>query len=118
MKDLGKAKKILGMELIRNEEASELKISQSSYLFKVLDKFSISSAKPVITPTAQHFKLSSQMCPSSEEERDFMTRVPYASAVGSIMYSMVCSRPDLTYASSLVSRFISNPGKGHWNVVK
>ena len=47
-----------------------------------------------------------------------MTKVPYASAMGLIMYAIVCSRPDLAYASSLVSRFMSNPGKGHWNAVK
>ena len=58
MKDLGQAKNILGMELIRNPGARELRISQTSYLSKVLDKFSMSGSKPVITPTAQHFKLS------------------------------------------------------------
>ena len=44
-----------------------------------------------------------------------MTKVPYASAVG---YTMVCSRPDLAYASSWISRFMSILGKGHWNAVK
>ena len=52
MKDLRQAKKILGMELIRNQEAKELRISQTSYLSKVLDRFSMSSSKTVITPTA------------------------------------------------------------------
>lgn len=47
-----------------------------------------------------------------------MEKVPYANAVGSIMYSMVCTRPDLAYASSLVSRYMSNPSRGHWEAVK
>jgi len=47
-----------------------------------------------------------------------MSRVPYANAVGSLMYIMVCSRPDLAYIVSTVSRFISNPGKQYWEAVK
>ena len=42
-----------------------------------------------------------------------MVKVPYASVVSSIMYSMVCTRPNLAYAVSLVSRFMGNPGKTH-----
>ena len=118
MKDLGKPKKILGMELRRNEEGDYLKVSQTSYLLKVLDKFGMSNSKPVSTPTAHHFKFSTQMCPESEEEKELMNKVPYAITVGSVMYSMVCTRPDLSFTSNLISRFMANPGKGHLNAVK
>ena len=47
-----------------------------------------------------------------------MSRVPYASAVGSLMYAMVCTRPDLAHAVSVVSRFTGQPGKEHWQAVK
>ncbi|WKA07403.1 hypothetical protein VitviT2T_025235 [Vitis vinifera] len=47
-----------------------------------------------------------------------MRRVPYASVVGSLMYSMVCTRPDIAYAVGVVSRFLSNPGRLHWEAVK
>jgi len=47
-----------------------------------------------------------------------MKRVPYASAVGSLMYAMVCTRPDIAHAVGTVSRFLSNPGREHWNAVK
>jgi ATP-binding cassette subfamily B (MDR/TAP) protein 1 len=47
-----------------------------------------------------------------------MDQVPYASGVGSIMYGMVCSKPDLAHAVSIVSRFMSNPGQAHWNALK
>ncbi|GKA76938.1 retrovirus-related pol polyprotein from transposon TNT 1-94 [Tanacetum coccineum] len=54
--------------------------------------------------------------------RDFdverMSKVPYASAVGSLMYLMVCTRPDISYAVSVVSRYLANPGKNHWEAVK
>ena len=47
-----------------------------------------------------------------------MQHVPYASAVGSLMYAMVCTRPDIAHVVSVVSRFLSNPGIEHWKVVK
>ena len=65
-----------------------------------------------------NFKLSSSMCPSSEAERMEMSRVPYASAMGSLMYAMICTRPDIAQAVAVVSRFMADPGKEHWNVVK
>lgn len=47
-----------------------------------------------------------------------MSRVPYASAVGSLMYAMLCTRPDICYAVGVVSRYQSNPGQEHWVAVK
>ena len=53
-----------------------------------------------------------------DKEIEYMSRVPYSSAVGSLMYVMVCSRPDLSYAMSLVSRYMANPGKKHCKAVQ
>ena len=47
-----------------------------------------------------------------------MKNVPYSSAVGSLMYAMICTRPDIAYAVGAVSRFLTNPGKEHWTAVK
>ena len=47
-----------------------------------------------------------------------MSKVPYANAIGCLMFAMICTRPDLAYARSLISRFMSKPRKKHWNVVK
>ncbi|XP_031264308.1 secreted RxLR effector protein 161-like [Pistacia vera] len=47
-----------------------------------------------------------------------MENVPYYNAIGSVMYSMISTRPDLAYAISLLSRFMSNPGNEHWNALK
>nr|KYP74579.1 Retrovirus-related Pol polyprotein from transposon TNT 1-94 [Cajanus cajan] len=47
-----------------------------------------------------------------------MTKVPYASAVGSLMYAMVCTRPDIAHVVGVVSRFMSNPGRKYWEAVK
>ncbi len=118
MKDLGAAKKILGMEIIRDRKAGKLYLSQQGYIEKVLRRFNMHDAKPVSTPLAAHFKLSSALCPESEYDIEYMSRVPYSSAVGSLMYAMVCSRPDLSHALSVVSRFMANPGKEHWKAVQ
>ena len=47
-----------------------------------------------------------------------MSKVPYASAVGCLMYVMDCTRPNLAYAVSTVSKYMANPGREHWNAVK
>lgn len=75
-------------------------------------------AKAVTTPLSQHFNLSSSRSPESVEMKEDMTRIPYASGVGSVMYGMVCSRPDLAYAMSVVSRFMETPGMAHWEALK
>ena len=75
-------------------------------------------AKPVNCPLAGHFKLSSSQCPTSDEEKNEMQKIPYASAVGYLMYAMVCTRPDIVHAVGVVSRFLSDPGKEHWATVK
>jgi hypothetical protein len=75
-------------------------------------------AKKVTTPIAPHFKLSSTQCPITDKYIEYMSRVPYSSAVGSLMYAMVCFRPELSYAMSLVSRYMANHGKEHWKAVQ
>ena len=62
--------------------------------------------------------LSKEQCPSTKEERERMDRIPYASAIGSIMYAMICTRLDVSYALSMTSRYQSDPGEGHWTAVK
>jgi hypothetical protein len=47
-----------------------------------------------------------------------MSRVPYSSTVGSLMYVMVCTRPDIAHAVGVVRRYMNNPGKEHWEEVK
>ncbi|KAK9045823.1 hypothetical protein V6N11_051728 [Hibiscus sabdariffa] len=53
-----------------------------------------------------------EMCPSTPQERERMSQIPYASAIGSIMYAMICTRPDLSYARSMTRRYPANPGEG------
>ncbi|KAE8721370.1 hypothetical protein F3Y22_tig00016115pilonHSYRG00011 [Hibiscus syriacus] len=118
MKDLGAVKKILGMEICRDRDSRKLRLSQRGYVEKMLERFAMSSAKPVSTPLANHFKLSSEQCPKTDKEAEDMAKVPYSNAVGCLMYAMVCTRPDLAHAVSQVCKYMSKPGKQHWEAVK
>ncbi|CAL1379209.1 unnamed protein product [Linum trigynum] len=118
MKDLGPAKQILGMRISRDRRNGKIWLSQERYIERVLERFNMSKAKAVSTPLGGHFKLSVKHCPTSDEEKEAMKNVPYASVVGSLMYVMVCTRPDIAHAVGIVSRFLSNPGKEHWRAVK
>jgi len=76
------------------------------------------NCKAVSTPLAAYFRLSTECCPKSEEDIDQMSNIPYSSVVGSLMYAMVYTRPDLLHAVSVVSRYMHNPGKDNWEAVK
>ena len=97
IKDLGEVKKVLGMEIERNRRSGKVILIQIEYLQRVLQRFNIDGdTKSVSTPLAPHFKLKVTMSLTTIEDHEYMTRVPYASAVGSLMYAMVCSRSDLS----------------------
>ncbi|GJR00053.1 retrovirus-related pol polyprotein from transposon TNT 1-94 [Tanacetum coccineum] len=84
MKDLGPANKILGMQIHRD--------------------------RPISTPFPTDVKLSSNMSPSNEKERMEMSQVSYASAVGSLMFTMICTRPNIAHVVGVVSRYMAEPG--------
>ena len=76
------------------------------------------NSKPISTLLPVNFKLSSSMSPSNEVERIEMSRVPYASTVGSLMFAMICTRPNIAQVVGAVSRYMTNPGGEYWNIVK
>jgi ATP-binding cassette subfamily B (MDR/TAP) protein 1 len=113
MKDLGPAKQILGMKISHDRSKKLIWFSQERYIEKLLERFNMQGAKSVASPLAGHHKLSKEQCPSSKEEKKAIRKVPYQSAMGSLMYAMVCTRPDIAYAVGVVSRFMTNPGEAH-----
>ncbi|CAM8981006.1 unnamed protein product [Rhodiola kirilowii] len=118
MKDLGIAKKILGINIVRNRQKKLMFLSQAKYIDKVLEKFSMHDSKPAMIPLGGHLVLSKEDCPKDETDRKKMSSIPYDVAVGSVMYCMLCTRPDLAFGISVLSRFMSNPGESHWNAMK
>jgi len=75
-------------------------------------------SKPLKVPIPVGVRLSTEPCPKTQEEEDDISHVPYASVVGSLMYAMVNTRPDIAYVVGVLSRFMSKPGKEHWTIVK
>lgn len=78
----------------------------------------MSNSKPVVTPTNRQFNLSITQTLCTEIERSYMNRILYANIVGSLMYIMVCTRPNIAYRVSLVRRYMANPGKVHLKDMK
>ena len=71
--------------------------------------------KLVKVPISVGVRVSIEQCPKTQEEEEDMSRVPYASAVSSLMYATVCTRLDIAHAAGALSRFMSKPGKTHGN---
>ena len=84
----------------------------------MLKWFNIEEAKKGFLPLSHGIHLSKSQCPTTTDERDRMGRVPYALAIGSIMYAMISTRPDVSYTLSVTSRYQSDPGESHWTAVK
>jgi hypothetical protein len=83
-----------------------------------LQRFNMQECKPVKVLIPVGVKLSTDQCPKTHEEEEDMSHVPYATAVGSLMYAMVCTRPDIAHAVGFLSKYMSKPGKEHWTTVK
>nr|GEV54422.1 hypothetical protein [Tanacetum cinerariifolium] len=69
-------------------------------------------------PMQEKLKLSKSQGASTHTELKRMQNVPYASSVGSIMYAVRCTHPDVAFAQNLTNRFQQNPGDLHWTTVK
>ena len=113
MKDLGEAAYILGIKIYRDRSRRLIGLGQSTYIDKVLKQFNMQDAKKGFLPMSHGISLSKTQSPSTPDERRRMDGIPYASAVGSIMYAMVCTRPDVSFALSVVGRYQANPGESH-----
>jgi hypothetical protein len=106
------------MIITRDRKNHNLTLSQGEYIEKVLERFRMQNEKPISTPLANHLKLTKEMCPKTHEEIGYMSTVPYSSLVGNLMYAMVCTRSNIAHVVGVVSRYMNNPGKEHWEAVK
>jgi len=118
MKDLGAANYILGMEIKRDWAKRKLWLNQRKYVETILQMFNMQDSKPVKVPILVGVRLSAKQCPKTQEEEEVMSCFLYASAVSSLMYVMVCTRPDIAHAMGVFSRFMSKLGMEHWTIVK
>jgi ATP-binding cassette subfamily B (MDR/TAP) protein 1 len=75
-------------------------------------------SKKSFLPISHGVGLCKSQCPSTPDEQEKMSAIPYASAIGSIMYAMLCTRLDIAYALSVARRYQSNPVEAHWVAAK
>ncbi|KAJ9541510.1 hypothetical protein OSB04_028016 [Centaurea solstitialis] len=118
MKDLGEAAYILGIKIYRNRPRRLIGLSHSTCIDKILNTYRMNESKKGFIPMQHGIVLSKAQCPVSSQDQDMMKSIPYASAIGSIMYGMLCTRPDVAYLVSVTSRYRLNPGEAYWVSVK
>ena len=118
MKDLGEANYILGIKLLRDWKNKVLALSQALYIDKILARFSMENFKNGTLPFKHGVHLSKEQSPKTLEQKERMSRIPFATAVGSLMYAMLCTRSDICYAVGIVSRYQSDLREEHWIEVK
>jgi hypothetical protein len=106
IKDLGEVDVILNIKLIKDENG--ITLSQSHYVEKVLSRFGYMGSKPSPTPYDPSVILRKNKKIAKDQLR-------YSQIIGSLMYLASAMRPDVSFAVSKLSRFISNPGSNHWH---
>ncbi|KAL0386360.1 UNVERIFIED_CONTAM: Retrovirus-related Pol polyprotein from transposon TNT 1-94 [Sesamum latifolium] len=95
-----------------------LPMTRETYINKVLERFWMKDCSPSIAPIMKGDKLHLNQCPRNDLEWEQMKDIPYASAIGSLMYAQVCTRPDIAFAVGMLGRYQSNPGLDHWRAAK
>ena len=108
MKDLGEVDTILGIKV--KKHSGGFALGQAHYVEKVLNKFNHLKVKDANTPFDHSVKLE-------KNEGRAVAQLEYASAIGSLMYAAQCTRPDIAFAVSKLSRFTSNPSVDHWKAI-
>jgi hypothetical protein len=118
MTDLGEINFSLGIRVARDRHTRRIWLDQERYANDVLKRFNMSDCKPLTTPCDVGTAVSRDMTPHTDAERQMMQYIPYRSSVGSLMYTMIATRPDLGYAISALSAYMADPGQQHWKAMK
>ena len=118
MKDFSEAAYILGIKIYRDRSRRLIWLSQSTYIDKVLKRFKMENSKKGLLSMSHGTVLCKNQCPQTTGEQVEMSIVPFASAIGSVMYAMICTRLDVSYAPSVCSKYQSKPGMIYWVAVK
>jgi hypothetical protein len=116
--DMGEIHWILGFSVQHDHVRRVISLGQLFYIDSILQRYGFENLRPLSMPMDPHVHLTSAQSPQTQEEFAAMRDVPYREAVGSLMYVSLGTRPDITYAVSIISKFNQNPGRTHWNAVK
>ncbi|GJS80343.1 retrotransposon protein, putative, ty1-copia subclass [Tanacetum coccineum] len=117
-KDLGEASYILEIKNYKDRSKRLIGLCQSAYIDKILKRFYMENSKPGSIPVQEKLKLSKSQGASTPNEVKRMQNISYALAVGSIMYVVRCTRPDVAFAQIITSIFQQNPGDLHWTTLR
>jgi hypothetical protein len=119
MRDLGQATYALGIEIKRDRRKRTIKLSQRQNIKNVLDRYGMTDCKPISTPMAVNAKVTADH-PDDNTVHHSMSingiEVAYPSIVGSLMYSMLATRPDIAFLFGVLGRFAAAPKNttGRW----
>lgn len=116
--DLGELHWILGIAVKRDRAARTISLSQKAYINSIIQRYGFENLKPLAMPMDPSAKLSSSQSPQTAEEFALMRDKPYRECVGSLMYASHGTRPDITYAVGILSKYLEKPGLAHWNALK
>ena len=117
VKDLGPVKFIVGMEVQRDRKARTIKVVQCQYAKDLLERFHMDRATPSDTPEESSKILTKDGFKDHPKSKPLTTE-PYLELVGALIYLMVCTRPDLAHSVGVLSRYMSDPKRDHWNAAK
>lgn len=111
---MGVAKRFLGIDLHYLDDGS-IGLSQQLYVEEILERFGMENSRPAKTPLLAGVNLPP--IPPDASPANPADKLMYQRIVGSLMYAMVATRPDLAFAVSAVGQFASNPQKDHWQAI-
>ena len=117
VKDVGETEYFLGMRVQQNLELGTVRLTQRPYWEHVINRFKLESVTPRNTPLPTGIILNSNMSPKTDSEKKEISDKPYRSILGSVMWGQLATRPDLSFAVSLLARFQANPGIQHWTAL-
>ncbi|KAI1002358.1 hypothetical protein K3495_g5847 [Podosphaera aphanis] len=111
--DLGEPKLLLGIQVERDPRTKSIRIFQEQYILKILNRFGMEACTPANNPLP-----SGVIYSKTEEEESFDDTTKHRAAIGSLMFASIATRPDITYATNLMSQFNEASSQKHWNGVK
>ena len=115
IKDMGILKLIVGLKVICNEKQGMTAISQGHFIDELAVRYHQESMLTAPMPLLSSFEFTSQDCLLTKADKEEMSHLLYQSLVGALMYVMISTCPDITFAVGCLSRYLINPGKQHWD---
>ena len=115
LKDLGPLRKCLGVNVHQDKVKGTIQLEQTDYIESILSAFGMKECRSTNTPMETKICSSGKGSPQTQFNPE---RIPYQSAVGSLLYLVQATRPDLVHAVSVFSRYNQSYDESHWNMVK